>query len=170
MPIINVVQGECHVCRIDDHVLTTVLGSCIAACLYDLGAAVGGMNHFLLPESKEGTHHNVKYGAFLMEFLVNELLKVGASKSQLRAQLFGGSNMNLAFGGVGERNIIFARRYLAEEGIPLDFECVGGSRARRINFQPTVGLVDVKIVSKNTGVNESIPCESSSQQSKVTLF
>lgn len=170
MSVMSVVQGEYKVSDTPDVRLTTVLGSCIAACVVDNVAKIGGMNHFLLPEAKSGAVGDVKYGAFLMELLVNDLLKAGASKSNMTASLYGGSKMNAALGNVGERNISFARRYLENEGIPLRVEDVGGDLARRIMMDPTSGQVDVRFIEKD---QDTVPVERVNRQerkSNVELF
>jgi chemotaxis protein CheD len=115
------------------------------------------MNHFLLPEARNGSATNVKYGAFLMELLVNDLLKAGAKKSRMSAKLYGGSKMNAALGDVGDRNILFARRYLENEGITLEMQDVGGSLARRISMWPAIGKVDVRLIQGDSNdANETV--------------
>lgn len=170
MSIKSVVQGEYSVSSLVEDQLTTVLGSCIAACIYDVKAEIGGMNHFLLPGGNGDSASNVKYGAFLMELLVNELLKAGASKKSMKARLYGGGKMNAALGDVGARNIAFAREYLGNEGIPLEFEDVGGTLARRITMLPTIGKVDVRLIqSEAETVTEEITSHRKSP-SEVMFF
>ena len=171
MKIVNVIQGEYAISSSDDDAMTTVLGSCIAACVYDPVVGVGGMNHFLLPQARPGQISNVKYGAFLMELLVNELLKAGALKSRLRAKLFGGGKMNQSFGDVGQRNIEFGRRYLQNEGIRVEFEDVGGGQARRITFRPTRGTVDIKLTANDSSLTATEARQSRApRNSEVLLF
>lgn len=90
----NVLQGEFEVSRDPDVVLTTVLGSCIACCLHDPVARIGGMNHFLLaspPSSRSGLGDDARrYGLYAMELLVNEMIKLGAVRATMRAHLYGG--------------------------------------------------------------------------------
>ncbi|MEM6415860.1 MAG: chemotaxis protein CheD [Pseudomonadota bacterium] len=133
---IHVVQGEYAVSADPEAMLTTVLGSCVATCIFDEQVGVGGMNHFLLP-GEEGQNGNVVYGVNAMELLINGLLKSGARRANLKAKLFGGARMISIGSDIGDRNIEFGRRFLNDEGI----ECVGGSlggtRARRIQFWPT---------------------------------
>ena len=170
MSIKNVVQGEYSVSSLVEDQLTTVLGSCIAACIYDIKAGIGGMNHFLLPGGSGGTEGNVKYGAFLMEVLVNELLKAGANRNMMKARLYGGGKMNAALGDVGARNIAFARKYLGNESIPLEFEDVGGTLARRITMLPTIGKVDVRLIQGEAEtVNEEIKSHHKSS-SEIMFF
>ena len=145
MKILNIIQGEYAVSADREVGMSTVLGSCIAACVFDGEMQIGGMNHFLLPEPAAGdAGRNVKYGAYLMELLVNDLLKSGASRGRLCAKLYGGSQMHASFGTVGERNIEFVRKYLVSDGITIGAENVGGCSSRRITFYPTTGKVELK--------------------------
>lgn len=171
MKIMNVIQGEYAVSGDPTVGMTTVLGSCISACVFDDQVKLGGMNHFLLPEPHSGiTGTNAKYGAYLMELLVNDLLKSGASRARLRAKFYGGSQMNASFGSVGERNIEFVRKYLTNEGIAIDAEDVGGCSSRRITFFPVSGKVELRRGSDNVDditMNTNAP---RSKRSEVLLF
>lgn len=136
---VHVMQGEA---RVDggDAVLTTLLGSCVAACIRDAGAGIGGMNHFLLPGDEARTAGRAEsYGLFLMELLVNGLLKQGARRHALEAKLFGGANTVDNLGDIGSRNAAFARRFLATEGIACLGGDLGGERGRRVEYWPATG-------------------------------
>ncbi|MGH8441646.1 MAG: chemoreceptor glutamine deamidase CheD, partial [Nevskiaceae bacterium] len=77
-----------------DLVMTTLLGSCVAACLHDAEAGIGGMNHFMLPEGSVGpASAPARYGVYAMEVLLNALLKHGAKRSRLQAKVFGGGHV-----------------------------------------------------------------------------
>jgi len=141
---INIVQGEQHVDRDPTVVLTTILGSCVAACLFDPIAAIGGMNHFLLPGSQPGrddanSSGAMRYGAYSMELLINGLLREGATRQRLRAKLFGGARMLKGLTDVGDSNAAFAERFLFEEGIAVIGGSLRGDRGRRIQFWPASG-------------------------------
>jgi len=138
---IHVIQGEFHVSGDPDVMLTTVLGSCVAACLHDPVARVGGMNHFLLADNagQRGDEEAVRYGAYAMEMLINGLLKLGASRGRLQAKLFGGARMFNGLSDVGAANARFARQFLIDEGITLIGDSLGGTVARRVEFWPTTG-------------------------------
>lgn len=170
MDIVSVVQGEYAVTKRADVSMTTVLGSCIAACIYDPDARIGGMNHFLLPEPLSGASSNVKYGAFLMELLLNELLKSGAHRPRLCAKLYGGSNMNAAIGNVGERNIDFVQRYLKNEAIPVKAHDLGGHDSRRVTFHPASGEVTLKTASGDTPREDFSMRSRRIRSSEVELF
>ena len=115
---VTVMQGQVEVSRDAEVELTTVLGSCVATCLYDPVARVGGMNHFLLAEPPEGNDRVVfdqHYGLFLMELLVNEMIKLGGARSRMKARLYGGANINLSLSAIGSANAQFAREFLQNE-------------------------------------------------------
>ncbi len=169
--IISVIQGEYAVSDQPNVTMSTVLGSCIAACLYDQNRRVGGMNHFLLPEAKTGDGQNVKYGAYLMELLINDLLKMGAQRHHLRAKLVGGGKMSQLLGDVGAKNIEFGRRYLINEGIPIDWESMGGVQARRVHFYPTTGELKEKFVQNDAQIDKpAVVARRPKRQSNVELF
>jgi len=135
---IHLVQGECRVTGDPSMVLATTLGSCVAACVRDPVARIGGMNHFLLPESAEGLV-SLRYGAFAMELLINGLLSKGARRDRLEVKLFGGGRLSDGLTDVGEKNATFARDFLTREGITFSGGSLGGSLARRIQFWPVSG-------------------------------
>ena len=128
-------------------VMTTLLGSCVAACLFDAAAGVGGMNHFMLPEGGTGpVAEPARYGAHAMELLLNELLKEGARRNRLQAKVFGGGNVLKGFtvGNVGEQNARFVREYLEREGIRIVGEDLLGNLPRKVGYYPKTGKALVK--------------------------
>ncbi|MBP8081864.1 MAG: chemotaxis protein CheD [Spirochaetes bacterium] len=141
---INLVAGDFFVSK-DDVVVSTVLGSCIAVCLYSDFSPYCGMNHFMLPQAGE-RYKNEKdimhtdaafYGINSMEMMMNALYKVGIKKEQLKAKVFGGGNVlkfNSAEATVGEKNVEFALRFLETEKIPVTACSVGGDYARKVIF------------------------------------
>lgn len=139
---LTIVQGEQHVDADPNLALTTLLGSCIAACLWDPAAGIGGMNHFLLPGDPGGASpvgDAMRYGAFAMELLVNGLLRQGAQRKRLQAKLFGGARMMKGLTDIGHLNADFAERFLRTEGIALVGGSLRGERGRRIEFWPVGG-------------------------------
>jgi chemotaxis protein CheD len=145
--IIYISQGEYQTTAHPTEVLSTVLGSCVAACIWDPIRAVGGMNHFLLPASHDSVQaRSLRYGAHAMEMLINDLLKQGAVRSALQAKLFGGANMASNLGDIGASNARFAKSYLETEGIACIAESLGGMNARRVMFRPATGHVRQMIV------------------------
>lgn len=131
-----------------DEVIVTVLGSCVAACLLDPIAMVGGMNHFMLPmkrgERDPDVFYAARYGAAAMEYLINNLLHLGAQRDRLVAKAFGGGMMLKGLSDIGAQNIGFVRSYLRNEGIPLWNEDMGGIFPRKVYFFPHTGQVLVK--------------------------
>ena len=167
---VNIVQGEFRISSLPSVKMTTVLGSCIAACIHDVNAKIGGMNHFLLPKPASGQLSNVKYGAYLMELLLNEMLKAGAERRHLCAKLYGGSKMNATMGNVGDRNIDFVKQYLQSEGIPIVANDLGGTRARRIAFHPSSGSVDLKFANSVMDDEKSLENSRPKVTTDVLLF
>ena len=144
----KILPGEFYATE-KDEVIVTVLGSCVAACLMDPIAMVGGMNHFMLPMRKLERDPDVffaaRYGAAAMEFLINNLLHLGAQRDRLVAKAFGGGRvMKGMTNDVGEQNIDFVRQFLRTEGIPLWSEDMGGPFPRKVYFFPHTGQVLVK--------------------------
>ena len=140
----HVAQGTQAVSADPEALITTVLGSCVAACLFDPEAGVGGMNHFLLPESNAHSSKNIIYGAQAMELLINEMMKKGARKARMQAKLFGGARMVDGLSDVGAANAAFAQTFLQDEGIPCVGKSLGGKTARRLRFWPTTGRATQK--------------------------
>lgn len=141
---VKVLPGEYFVSS-QDLVVMTVLGSCIAACLWDSHARVGGMNHFMLPEGEAGEACG-RYGAYAMELLVNELLKGGARRERLQAKIFGGAQVmhNFTTMNVGERNTGFVTQYLQAERIPIVASDVLDIYPRKVCFFPVTGRAMVR--------------------------
>ncbi|PXW96505.1 chemotaxis protein CheD [Sphaerotilus hippei] len=142
---VKVLPGEYFVYD-EDVLIMTTLGSCIAACLWDRVARIGGLNHFMLPDAGAGAIDGGRYGSFAMELLINELLKRGANRTTLEAKVFGGgaviSGMNTI--NVGERNTKFVMEYLATERIPVVSKDVMDVYPRKVCFFPHSGKAMVK--------------------------
>lgn len=145
-----VVQGESEVTRDRRVTLTTVLGSCVACCLYDATAGVGGMNHFLLPMPPDQAYRSgdeaERYGLYAMELLVNEMLKRGATRPTMRAHLYGGANLHAGMRAIGTGNDRFARTFLQSDRIALVRSDTGGTLARRLDFQAATGRVRCRTI------------------------
>ena len=124
--------------------IATLLGSCVAVCLYDPELRMGGMNHFMLPDMGKrdhATHDTLLSGDYAMEALLNGMLMKGAKKNRLQAKAFGGGTIiaNLAGTGIGERNVAFAKEWLKTEGIPLIASDFLGPWSRKVIFEPASG-------------------------------
>lgn len=129
-----------------DMLLVTVLGSCVAACLRDTRTGIGGMNHFMLPEGDGASGASARYGTYAMEVLINDLLKLGASRDRLEAKVFGGGAVmaKLTSLDVGKRNASFVLGFLGIEGIPVTARDLMLDCARKVYFFPKSGRVLVK--------------------------
>lgn len=138
---VHVVQGEYYVTDDPSIVLTTILGSCVAACMRDPVAGVGGMNHFLLPDgmAASGDPEALRYGVHSMELLVNGLLKKGARRERIETRLFGGARMVQGLTDIGEKNADFAEEYLRKENIAYLGGSLRGQHGRRVQFWPVAG-------------------------------
>lgn len=136
---ITIVQGDYAVSADPNLMMTTVLGSCVAVCLYDEKAGVGGMNHFLLATSGAAKSDDLKYGVNAMELLINRVLGAGGDRTMLRAKLFGGARMTEHAGEIGASNAAFAEEFLEREGITCVSQSLGGAHARRVQFIPSTG-------------------------------
>jgi chemotaxis protein CheD len=148
----KILPGEYFVTR-SDEAITTVLGSCIAACMRDPAVGIGGMNHFMLPEDTsvgksawlEGPGAlSTRYGSYAMESLINELMKLGARRERMEVKLFGGGRILSSMTDVGRKNIAFAKDFLKLEGFRIAAEDVGDVCPRRVVYFPATGIVRLK--------------------------
>jgi len=141
---VKVLPGEYFVSS-EDLVIMTVLGSCIAACIWDNKMRIGGMNHFMLPDG-DGADGSGRYGSYAMELLLNEMIKLGARRETMQAKVFGGGAVMAGFTtmNVGERNTKFVLDYLATERIPVVSQDVLDIHPRKVCFFPVTGKALVK--------------------------
>jgi len=142
---VKILPGEYFVFN-EDVLIMTTLGSCIAVCLWDRQAKIGGMNHFMLPDNGGGASDSGRYGSFAMELLINEMLKMGASRMTLEAKVFGGGAVisGMSSINVGERNTQFVMDYLKTERIPIVSKDVLDIYPRKVCFFPKSGKAMVK--------------------------
>jgi chemotaxis protein CheD len=145
--MIYVSPGRCAV--------TTVLGSCIAVCLWDPRTGAGGMNHYLLPLWNGEGLATPRYGNIAISMLIERLMALGCVRSSLAAKIFGGANVLGSSSGllnVGERNVALAETALSENGIRIVSRDTGGFTGRKITFLTGSGDVFVKRYGKTQGV------------------
>jgi chemotaxis protein CheD len=168
----HIVQGEYKVSDDPDAVVSTLLGSCVAACIRDPVAGVGGMNHFLLPgeDTKSHMRDAERYGDYLMELLVNGLMQKGAHRDRLQAKLFGGARMMRGLSDIGLKNAEFAERYLKYEGIALVGKDLGGQQGRRIKYWPVSGRARQSYVVAAVEEIEIVKTPPSRSYGDVELF
>ena len=131
-------------------VLVTVLGSCVCACIRDKANGIGGMNHFMLPDSGQDRSNligeSARYGIYAMEILINQLLKMGAKRSNFEAKVFGGGSVLRGFtvANIGERNAEFVLQFLKTEKIAVAAQDLLDIYPRKVYYFPNTGLVRVK--------------------------
>jgi len=151
--VAKILPGEFYVTK-HDEAISTVLGSCISACIWDERMGIGGMNHFMLPIKgdsfgtfgwQQDNSYTCRYGLWAMEYLINEILKNGGHRANLKVKLFGGGNVITSMtSDVGEKNIKFAKEYVENEGFEIVGSDVGGVYPRKVLFFPNTGRALVK--------------------------
>ena len=130
--------------------ITTVLGSCVATCLWDPLRRIGGMNHFMLPGDGEAVASPVapsaRFGVYAMEVLINEMIRLGAERKRMVAKVFGGGRVLQGFGtlDVGAKNCQFVLEFLSTEAIPVVARDLLDVYARKLHFFPDTGKVQLK--------------------------
>ncbi len=158
----KILPGEFYVTA-HGEMIGTVLGSCISACVRDVKLGIGGMNHFMLPVQTEhsteqwGSDANTsatRYGNWAMEYLLNTLYKLGATKQNIEVKLFGGGQVLASMTDIGQRNILFAYDFLRKEGLEVKAADVGDIYSRKILYFPDTGAVKVRRIT--TTKNETI--------------
>jgi chemotaxis protein CheD len=149
---VKILPGEYYVTGAEE-VISTVLGSCVAACVRDPEAGIGGMNHFMLPQdAADGTDPwgdpaiglATRYGSYAMESLINDLMKLGAVRARLEIKLFGGGRILAGMSDVGARNVQFIREYMRIENYPVAAEDLGGTQPRKVVYFPRSGRVRLR--------------------------
>lgn len=132
------------------HLVTTILGSCVAVCFWDPVQSIGGINHFMLPLWNGQGLASPKYGNIAIEKLLEKMIELGSKKENIKAKIFGGSQRlqsQVNSMEIGKRNIILAQQYLQDERIPIVSTNVGGSRGRKIIFHTHTGDVMMKFIN-----------------------
>lgn len=133
-----------------EFVVDTILGSCVALCIYDTKLKIGGINHYMLPYWNGEGLASPKYGNIANEKLVEKLLSLGASKSNMIAKVFGGANQMTSVISVGERNVLVAKEQMEMYGIRVVAENIGGTIGRKLRFNTHTNEVLMKFLSKKT--------------------
>ncbi|BDU22812.1 chemoreceptor glutamine deamidase CheD [Dyella sp. GSA-30] len=154
----KILPGEYYVSD-QDEMISTVLGSCVSACIRDRQRQIGGMNHFMLPEPvgdrdswSSTVSRAARYGNDAMEQLINRILKAGGHRNDLEVKIFGGGRVLAQMTDIGRRNIAFVRRYIETEKLNLVAEDVGDVHPRQVQYFPQTGRVRVRLMH---GLQES---------------
>jgi chemotaxis protein CheD len=138
------------VCVAEPALITTVLGSCVAVCLWDEGTNVAGINHFLLPALPVNAVNDDRYGNTAMEHLIEAVMVLGGSVSRLTAKIFGGANVLMPLHSrksIGTQNAEVAREILSKHGIAITADETGGQRGRKLHFDTATGRVSIKVLA-----------------------
>ncbi|MGC2854330.1 chemoreceptor glutamine deamidase CheD [Novispirillum sp. DQ9] len=153
MTVVQVLQGDYYVTTRRDEVLSTVLGSCVAACVRDPLAGCGGMNHFLLPDGGGETtaKARLRYGAYAMDQLIQDIIARGGRRDRLEVKVFGGGNVIAGLGAVGHRNADFVESYLANLGLAVAASHLRGTLPRRVVYTPRSGRVRMRELAADVG-------------------
>lgn len=134
------------------HVVTTILGSCVAVCLHDSAKRVGGINHYLLPGGSGSPREvNPRFGDHALQLLLRRVLALGCRRETLQAKVFGGACVLEAFQRadqehLGTRNVETALDFLRAEGIPVAGQDTGGQRGRKLLFHTDSGTALLKLI------------------------
>lgn len=148
---VKILPGQYHATA-GNMLITTVLGSCVSVCLYDVFNGVGGMNHYMLPGDTGKVdcsgHGSARYGSNAMHLLIEHVLQLGGERSRLQAKVFGAGRVMDGMSDVGRQNADFAMRYLREQKIHIAAIDVGDTFPRKIYFSPATGQVFVKRIQK----------------------
>ncbi|MEL6109091.1 MAG: CheR family methyltransferase, partial [Planctomycetota bacterium] len=177
LPIKRIVVGDVEA---SDQPLeiSTVLGSCVAVCLFDRANGIGGMNHFALP-SGDGARGTSAFGIHAMELLINKIMQLGGDRLRLQAKVFGGAKVmnNKADGNcIGERNAAFIEKFLQTEHIPMVAKHLGGDCGMQVHFETQSARARVKLLDRTTAVDANRALEDVLQtkpeetSTDITLF
>lgn len=151
---IFLLPGEAYVSR-EPVEIATLLGSCVAVCLFNQKLALGGMNHFMLPRAQAGSKPSGKHGDYSTEMLIQAMLSYDDTPGNIKAFMLGGANVtgHLAVGeGIGANNIIVARDIVEKYRIPILHKDIGGQFGRKVHFKTWSGELDVRRIEKSSGL------------------
>ncbi len=143
----------------EPYIVNTILGSCVAVCLYDSKLQIGGINHYMLPLWNGQGLASPKFGNIAINKLLEKMISLGCSKNNLQAKVFGGGNIfesNLLQFQIGERNIAIANETLAEYQIRIISSSTGGILGRKIQFNTATGEVGQKMIEKKSTMCEEV--------------
>lgn len=159
--VVKIMPGGFYVAE-PGELIMTVLGSCVSACIRERDLGIGGMNHFMLPLKGNVYNENPniiddasRFGNWAMEFLINNILKMGGKRRNLEIKIFGGARVLQLTNEdrVGDKNISFVLQYIHDENLALAVKDVGGDFPRKILYDPTTGKVKRKALEKHSNID-----------------
>lgn len=181
--IVKVLPGYHYVTARADELVATTLGSCVAACIRDPQAGLGGLNHFMLPGDPnrvDWAHPSMemRYGQNAMERLINDILREGGRRERLEIKVFGGGNVLGRALDVGDRNADFVLAYLKAEGLKAAAKDLGGAWPRRVVYDPKTGKVDRlllrrdidRVVVEEEKAHQSVIAKKGVEAGEIELF
>ncbi|TPG07417.1 chemoreceptor glutamine deamidase CheD [Rhodanobacter glycinis] len=152
---VKVLPGEFYVST-QNELVTTVLGSCVSACIHDARRGIGGMNHFMLPEPRgerdswtATVGRAARYGSDAMEQLINAILVAGGQRADLQVKIFGGGRVLAQLTDIGQRNIDFVQHYISTERLNLCASDLGDVYPRQVQFFPSTGRARVRLLRRH---------------------
>lgn len=168
----KILPGEFYVSTKPDEVIATTLGSCVSACIRDKVLGIGGMNHFMLPLKSEYSTDDwmgtaTRYGNYAMEHLINDILKLGASRQNLEVKLTGGGRIMAHMSDVGAQNIKFVLDYLAMENIDVVVQDLGDIYPRKVLYWPATGRL--RVMKLKTLHNDTLIKREESYSNKLAV-
>lgn len=137
---------------VEDYQISTVLGSCIAICVWDSYKKIGGMNHYMLPLWNGNGLASPKYGNIAIEKLLKKMVNEGSLLKNIEAKIFGGGDVlgtESSIFNIGQRNIEIAYETLKNYNVKITAQSVGGENGRKIMFCTKTGIVKQKYVANN---------------------
>lgn len=128
----------------DNLKISTILGSCVAVCLYDRDSRIAGMNHYMLPINKDNDPNRFRYGDTSLGDMLSQMIKIGAQKNKIKARVYGGGSMFVNTGpgfNIGQQNVEVALKFLKDNSIQILLVETGGKTGRKVIFDTSAGVI-----------------------------
>lgn len=145
--VLHVVQGRVAVSMDPRVMFTTVLGACVAVCLFDPQTKLGGMAHFMFPDGEDYALDETRFCQQAVTSLIAQVRELGGHTNRLHASLFGAANSRHGRRDIGRRNSDSALALIQLQGLPVVMQCLGGGQVRRVRFSPTTGVCVERSIS-----------------------
>ena len=151
--VIEIKMGGLEIITDKECELKTFVGSCVAICLFDLTSHVASMAHVMLPQKSDGLQSLAqkdigKYADEALSYMINGMIQKGADPKKIKAKMAGGAAIfehesETSLFNVGHRNIVYLKKILKENGIPLVSEDTGENFGRWVRFNLQSGALTV---------------------------